>query len=179
MPRRGRALRRLGVVLAVAVLASAWSARAALADGVQLSLSTNATTPGAPVTMTATVTSSLGAPTGTVSFVNVGVTPWIALDSTVGETLNTVDANTTSATFTDHALGEGTYTVEAIYSPDPLAFLSGITAGFASPSQQLVVASTPPPPTTYSTQTTLSAPASVTSSSGVSLIATVTRCESG
>jgi hypothetical protein len=166
-------LRRLLVVAAVAALASAVGARAALADGVQLSLSTNATTPGSPVTMTATVTSLLGAPTGTVAFVNAATTPATPLDG-IGETLNQVDGTTTSATFTTSSLPTGNYVIQAVYSGDIFAYIAGIV-DMASPSQALAVQSTPPPPTTYPTQVSLSAPVSVTSTDPVVLSATVTR----
>ncbi|HVU76156.1 MAG TPA: Ig-like domain-containing protein [Gaiellaceae bacterium] len=172
-PRHGRALRRLLVVAGVAALACAFGARAALADGVQLSLSTNAATPGSPVTMTATVTSELAAPTGTVAFVNAATTPATPLDG-IGEPLNQIDGNTTSATFTTSSLPTGNYVIQAVYSADIFAYIAGIV-DMASPSQALAIQSAPPPPTTYPTQVSLTAPTSVTSTDPVVLTATVTR----
>lgn len=61
---------------------------------------------GQPVTFTATVTSTAGTPTGSVTFIN----------ATTGATLGTVGLSGGKATFTTSALASGTSTIRAVYS---------------------------------------------------------------
>jgi len=166
-------MRRLALVLAAAFAVAGGAAHAALADGVSLTLSTTQAAPSAPVSMTATVTSSIAQPIGTITFVNVGANPPAVLNSPTGDTLNIVDGSTTSFTFTTSALQAGVYQIQAQYSPDILAAIAGVKT-MSSPTQTLTISSAPPP-TKYDTQTTLNAPSSVDSTSAVDLSATVTR----
>ena len=76
-----RRLRRFALVLATTAAVASGGAHAALADGVVLSLTTSQAAPGTPVTLTATVSSSVILPTGTITFANVaGGSPGIPLD---------------------------------------------------------------------------------------------------
>ena len=169
-----RRLRRFALALVTAVAVAGGSAHAALADGVLLTLSATQAAPNTPVTMTATVTSSLILPTGTVTFANVAGGSPVALDGGANLVLNTVSSNSTSASFQTSTLAAGTYSIEAIYSPGPTAFMGGLMTNLLSPAQTLTITSSPPP-TKYATQVTLAAPSGVVSTSPVDLTATVTR----
>ncbi|HZQ80834.1 MAG TPA: Ig-like domain-containing protein [Gaiellaceae bacterium] len=165
---KGRHARRFAVVLSVVVALAAGGAHAALADGVALTLSPNPAPSGAQVTMTATVTSTLGLPTGSVSFVDDSTGITLAV-----QPLTQTAPNTTTASFQISTMPTGSSTIEADYNPDLTAFLLQIGA-LASQTQTLMITSTPPP-TKYATVVSLQAPASVSSTQPVSLIATVTR----
>ena len=168
-PARGR---RFLIALAIAFAAAAGSAHAAFADGVQLALSTTQAAVGAPVTMTATVTSSLGQPLGTVTFVNLANNQ--PLDSPLGETLLPVNASTTTASFTTTSLPAGTYTVQAQYSVDSLTNIIYGIGNMNSASQTLTIGGAAPPQK-FSTQTTFTGPPTVVSTGPIVLTANVAR----
>ena len=132
---------------------------------VTLSISPASVPLGGQVTMTATVTSNVGVPTGNMSFV----------DATSGTTLATllpIDSGGV-ATFKTTSLPQGTHSIYAEYVPD---FNGSFVLGLSktdSPTQTLTVGSTV---VVHDTQVTLSTPSlTVDSTAPVTLTATVSQ----
>jgi hypothetical protein len=149
----------------------AHGARAADAT-VALTLSSTAVAAGDPVTMTATVSSAAGVPSGTIGFFDALSPGSPALGSA---TLTPSSPNSTIGAVT-LTLPSGTYSVYALYTPDPLAFFLGL--GTASSAAQTLAVGTVVPPR-LPTQVTLSAPAEVLTTDAVTLTATVTTVPPG
>lgn len=121
------------VILAIVVLAVGSAPAAADATdpttSTALTVSPTATTPGAPVTLTATVTGVGGNPPGTVRFDSVGGSAGTAVVGSA--TLAPVPGSTTTSTATlvTTSFAAGSYSVTATYlSSDPFNFFTSSSA---------------------------------------------------
>jgi hypothetical protein len=155
------------VVLVTAVMGG-FGARAAFAAPATVVVSFDHTTipaGGGPVTMTATVTSSQGPPTGTVTFYD---------RSPGGDSLGLVTLLPTTAPNTTSAVLEASmaarpYAIEAVYSPSYSVW--GVIDGATSPTYNLAPADSTPK---HATTVSLSSPSlTVTAGTPVTLTATV------
>ncbi|HEX4677702.1 MAG TPA: Ig-like domain-containing protein [Gaiellaceae bacterium] len=170
-----RIVRLTFLVLLSASVMAAFGAHAALAadPSVVLTLSGSAVAADAPVTMTATVTSAVGSPTGTISFIDAG-SPAVPLYQ--GPLVPAAGSLSVTAQFTTSALSSKTYSIYAEYVPDLPALLGGL-AKVDSSAQTLAVGTVPP--TLRPTQVILGAPSEITSTELVTLTATVTEVPPG
>jgi hypothetical protein len=172
-----RGVRLLALILLLSAGIGGFGAPAGLAADVTVSLSVSpASVPlGGLVTMTATVTSPLGTPNGTVSFNSVAPS---SLYASAQYTLNpTTDPGTTTFTLETTSVPGGTYSMYAQYSPGPLTSITlGIPPG-SSAGQPLVVGSPSPP--ARQTQVALTGPSQVDSTQPVTLQAVVSEVPAG
>jgi hypothetical protein len=166
-------VRLLALVLLLSAGIGGVGARAVLAADVTVSLSVSPSSVplSGLVTMTATVTSPLGTPNGTVSFNSVAPS---SLYASPQYTLNpTTDPHTTTFTLETTSIPGGTYSMYAQYTPSPVASLTlGIPLG-SSAGQPLAVGSLSPPP--RQTQVVLTGPSQVDSTQPVTFQAVVSE----
>ncbi len=153
-------------LLAGVAIVPATAAAAAPTATVTLSISPTSVPVGGQVTLTATVTSNVGVPTGTVSFVDA------ASPSTPLASMVPLDP-TGVATFQTSSIPQGTHEIYAEYVPD---FNGGVVLGLQttdSAKQTLAVGSTV---VVHDTQVVLSTPSlTVDSTAPVTLTATVSQ----
>ena len=164
--RRAIAFATLLTLAGTAAIALPPVAKATPQATVTLTITPSSAPVGGQVTMTATVTSNVGVPTGAVSFVDA------ASPSTPLASLVPLDA-TGVATFQTSSVPQGTHQIYAEYVPD---FNGGVLLGLQttdSANQTLTVGATV---VVHDTQVLLSTPSSsVQSTSPVTLSATVTE----
>lgn len=169
-----RAVRLATLVFLLAAAMAVFGAHAALAadPSVNLSLSGSSVADGAPVTMTATVSSAAGVPSGTIGFFDAA-SPGPALGQV---TLLPSGSNSSTGSVTV-TLPSRSYSVYALYTPDLAAFFIGLTVPVSSQAQPLTVGTVLPIP--RPTQVILAAPTDVDSTSPVTLTATVSEIPPG
>lgn len=159
--------------LLVAAAAVGFGARPAFAadPAVQLSVSPSSVPVNGMVTMTADVTSTLGYPDGTISFINTLAPSSSPALAQIG--VMYTGPMSSSAQFQTTALPQGTYSIVAVYAPTGAAFTIGLRK-VQSAAQTLTVGT--PMPAMHDTQVVVTTPSlTVDSTKPVTFTATVSE----